>query len=162
MLKELQDTEIKPKEEKVDEIKLPKLEKLEYSEIWKLGNKMSGGHGFWGSYQLLDADNPKEMVRAWADALRELGYSELDIIFYGDWRDGRHIADNIVKGMTYDQFKKIVLDQANKDVEFVAAENEEGYKDNPKVKDVKRYMGIEEYEESPAKGAGYPEEDAGQ
>lgn len=116
------------------------VEKLEYSGIWKLGNKISGGHGFWGSYQLLDADNPKDMVRAWVDALRELGYSEPDIILYGDWTDGRHIADQITTGTTYDTFKKTVSRQANKDIEHVQTENEKTNRD--KLRMLKQYMGL--------------------
>jgi hypothetical protein len=162
LLKDLHKAEHKPQQEqkKVDELKLPEIDKLEYSEIWKLGNRMSGGYGFWGSSQLLDANNPKEMVKAWVDALRELGYSDLDIILYGDWKDGRHIADNITSSTTYEQFKQIVRDQADKDVEKVAGVNKEDYRDNPKVKDVLRYMGKEEYDLPPREGeAGYGEEE---
>jgi hypothetical protein len=116
------------------------LDKLGYSEIWGWGNKISGGHGFWGSYQLLDADNPKDMVRAWVDALRELGYSDVDVILYGDWNDGRHIADSIVKGTKYDQFKAYVMKNAQKDVEMVREENRKN--NRRKVHDIEGYMGI--------------------
>lgn len=82
--------------------------------IWSMGNKISGGFGFWGSYELLHNANPKEMVKAWVDGLRELGFSDISIVFYGDWSAGRHIADQIDEDTTYQQFKKVVKDQSDK------------------------------------------------
>jgi hypothetical protein len=115
-------------------------DKLEYSEIWHWGNKISGGWGLWGASELLNADNPKDMVRAWVDALRELGYSDVDIILYGDWKIARHIADTIVPGITYDKFKAQVLKDADKDIEMVREENRSHYRE--KMKEIKDYMNI--------------------
>ena len=80
--------------------------------IWWIGNRISGGFGFWGSSELHRHRNPKTMVKAWVDALREKGYSDELIIEYGDWSDGRHIADNMTSNMKYDEFKEIVLTNA--------------------------------------------------
>ena len=115
------------------------INKLEYSEIWSWGNKVSGGWGLWGASELLNADNPKDMVRAWVDALRELGYADLDIILYGDWKIARHIANTIMPGTTYDIFKARVLKDADKDVEMVREENRQQYRE--KVKEIEGYIG---------------------
>lgn len=118
-------------------------QKMDYSEIWRWGNKISGGWGFWGSYELLNHSNPKEMVKAWVDALRDAGYEDIDIIFYGDWRDGRHIADNITPDMSYATFKAIVGKYAA-DPKTVAKENAKAYAE--KIADIKRFLGIKEEE----------------
>lgn len=97
--------------------------KASYSEIWKAGKAISGGFGFWGSYELKASKYKKELVRAWVDALRSKGYSDEDIVGYGDWTDGRHIADEIdPKTTDYSEFKRIVSKNA-RDVAEVHNEN---------------------------------------
>jgi hypothetical protein len=62
-----------------------------------------------------------DALRAWVDGLQELGYPDNDIVFYGDWSDGRHIADNM-KG-TYAQMKAHVKENA-RPLDYVHKENE--------------------------------------
>jgi len=52
------------------------------------------------------------MVKAWIDGLRELGYSDKQIVCYGDWSAGRHIGGNITPAMTYEKFKSMVKGSA--------------------------------------------------
>ena len=110
---------------------------LSYDTIWYLGNRISGGAGFWGSFDMMKNKNPKEMIKAWVDGLRELGYSDTDIVLYGDWTDGRHIADYIESDTTYDEFKKIVKENA-RDPKEVHTENVEGYAD--KIREWKIFL----------------------
>jgi len=84
------------------------------SEIWKLGNQISNGHGFWGSHNLLSSDNPKKMVEAWIRALREKGFSDLEIIAYGDWGSARHLADMISETTTPEEFEAEVKKDGTK------------------------------------------------
>lgn len=93
-----------------------------FEEIWAAARRVSGGFGFWGSSSLYRNRNPRSMVRAWVDGLREKGYSDADIVLYGDWTDGRHIADQIEPGTTYEQFKAEVKRSARSAAE-VAKEN---------------------------------------
>lgn len=58
--------------------------------IPEFSDKISGGWGFWGH-----GNRNKINEKAWIIALHILGYDPVDILFYGDWRDGRHIADNL-------------------------------------------------------------------
>lgn len=102
-----------------------------YEVIWKTGIRISGGMGFWGSSELLGAENPATLVRAWVDGLTSLGYSQPDIAMYGDWTDGRHIADQ-AQGLTesedegYAEFLAIVKRSARRHGE-VHHENLEHY-----------------------------------
>jgi hypothetical protein len=105
-----------------------KQEKLDIKTIWWIGRSISGGHGFWGSRELFLHKDPSLMVKAWVDALREKGYSDKDIIFYGDWIDGRKIADEISDDMTYADFYEIVLQRAE-DKNMVRKKNAEFYAD---------------------------------
>lgn len=86
--------------------------KLSYRDIFKLAKKVSGGYGFWGHHNLLDHLDRDDLIRAWVDALRSKGYEDIDIILYGDWRDGRHIADYIGEDTDYAEFKDIVKKNA--------------------------------------------------
>jgi hypothetical protein len=94
-----------------------------YEKIWRAGQEISGGFGFWGHYALKSSWYMQELVRAWVDALTELGYTDYDIVFYGDWTDGRHIADQIEPNTRYAAFKKEVAKNANRSLAAVKAEN---------------------------------------
>ena len=123
---------------------MPRLEKLDTFGLFEKAQEISGGYGFWG-HSLLDPEpysaeelaedpegaswrelgEPEEYVEAWVNALRSLGWPDADIIFYGDWKDGRHIADAGV-GQTPEQFEATVKKDARPLTE-VQAENEEQY-----------------------------------
>lgn len=100
----------------------------EIGNIWQAGNRISNGYGFWGSTELYQNKNPKMMVAAWVNALKAKGYDIEDIILYGDWTDGRHIADEIQPNTTYQEFYKIVSKSA-RHVEEVREGNSGYYKD---------------------------------
>lgn len=70
--------------------------------------------------------NSYDIVRAWVDGLREKGYSDADIIAYGDWTDGRHMADNLEGMKSYSEMKKYVKKEA-RDPKEVRKKNEEAY-----------------------------------
>lgn len=110
---------------------MPKRANMTWQEIWEIGKAISEGWGFWGSSDLNNAPNRDDMIRAWVDALREKGYSDMDIVFYGDWRDGRHIADMISSSSTYDNFKADVIRNARSPEEVHRA-NVEAYRDKIK------------------------------
>lgn len=98
-----------------------------YEAIFNAGRAITGGFGFWGHSSLRDRfAGPKEMVKAWVDGLREHGLDDIDIVFYGDWSDGRHIADNIGPDTTYAQFKRAVKKEARSPVAIFKG-NRENY-----------------------------------
>jgi hypothetical protein len=104
------------------------IDKQEAISIFEQGQDVSGGWGFWRSRNLLNNVSPMTMVRAWVDGLREMGLSDCDIVFYGDWTDGRHIADNIRRTTTYGDFKKDVKESAKyRTKEFIQSENDKSY-----------------------------------
>jgi hypothetical protein len=103
-----------------------------YEKIWRAGQGISGGFGFWSHYALKSSWYMQELVRAWVDALTELGYTDYDIVFYGDWTDGRHIADAIEPNTRYAAFKKEVKRSA-RHVHDVAAENANNYYKQPET-----------------------------
>jgi hypothetical protein len=76
-------------------IRLPRAregKRMSYDELWKKGMEISGGFGFWG-HEVAQGPDAKKAVKAWVDGLRKLGFSDREIIAYGDSRDGRHIGD---------------------------------------------------------------------
>jgi hypothetical protein len=66
--------------------------KLSTRDFLKAGRYISGGFGFWAHSAL--ATNP-ELADAWIEALRQKGYSDLEIVLYGDFKDGRMIGDEL-------------------------------------------------------------------
>jgi|GEM_PF-6875015 len=92
----------------VDNEAYPDVADARVSEIWQAGIKISGGHGFWMSSSLWHHRNPKEMVKAWVDGCSRYNLCDLDIVLYGDWTDGRHIADNIDHDYKYSELVKHV------------------------------------------------------
>ncbi|HEY1199147.1 MAG TPA: hypothetical protein VGG32_10580 [Thermoplasmata archaeon] len=126
---------------------VPRWSSASYGDLWNLGNRISGGFGFWRSSELFNHPHPEVMVKAWFDALREKGYSPEDAVLYGDWSDGRHIADNLTPTTTYAEFKAMVKRNA-RSVEEVHKENA-SYRENPEVKrEIEIYLGpyhTEEY-----------------
>ena len=66
-----------------------------YGSLWKAGQGISGGFGFWGSSSLYSLSNPKPYVKAFIDGGLDAGLSPMDAVLYGDWTDGRHIADEL-------------------------------------------------------------------
>jgi hypothetical protein len=79
----------------VDKEAYPDSDEARVAEIWLAGQKITGGHGFWGSTELYHHKNPKDMVGAWTAGCGRAGLCDIDIVLYGDWTDGRHLADSI-------------------------------------------------------------------
>ena len=65
-----------------------------WQQVWRAGSRISSGFGLWGHSIMFTEDAPT-VVRIWTEALTALGYSPVDIVLYGDWRDGRHMADGM-------------------------------------------------------------------
>ena len=65
-----------------------------WQQIWRAGSKVSGGFGLW-SHEIMFTDDAPTVARVWTETLMDLGYSPVDIVLYGDWRDGRHMADEM-------------------------------------------------------------------
>jgi hypothetical protein len=65
-----------------------------WQQIWRAGSKVSGGFGLW-SHEIMFTDDAPTVARVWTETLTALGYSPVDIVLYGDWRDGRHMADEM-------------------------------------------------------------------
>lgn len=65
-----------------------------WQQIWRAGSKVSGGFGLW-SHEIMFTEDAPTVARVWTETLTALGYSPVDIVLYGDWRDGRHMADEM-------------------------------------------------------------------
>lgn len=65
-----------------------------WQQVWRAGSKVSGGFGLW-SHEIMFTDDAPTVARVWTETLTDLGYSPVDIVLYGDWRDGRHMADEM-------------------------------------------------------------------
>lgn len=92
------------------------------SVIPEFSSKITGGWGFWGH-----GNRNKTNERVWIIALSILKYDPVDILFYGDWRDGRHIADNLDCYKTLDEKIIHVFENARPDPLEVKKENSEYY-----------------------------------
>ena len=66
----------------------------DWRDIWRAGNAISGGFGLWG-HEITRGPDASAAVKVWVDELRKKGYSDEDIVLYGDSTDGRHIADGM-------------------------------------------------------------------
>lgn len=120
----------------------PKIDR-EYADfLWGLGKRISGGFGFWKSYELERHRNPILMVQAWLDALADAGFSTEDAVLYGDWPDGRHMADRIERDTPYHEFYMTVR-EGRRDLFEVRKENE-SYKGNRSpealARDIKAFL----------------------
>ena len=116
-----------------------------WSDIWYAGSKTSGGFGFWG-HSVLHHTDAHKAVRAWVEALREEGWTDEDIVLYGDWTDGRHIADDMEPAkQTLAQMKSYIKENARpKDV--VRVENLKNYGRNEETaRTVAIYLGLRGY-----------------
>tara|TARA_R110002051_G_scaffold296274_2_gene362329 strand:- start:703 stop:1104 length:402 start_codon:yes stop_codon:yes gene_type:complete len=65
-----------------------------WQQIWRAGSKVSSGFGLW-SHEIMFTEDAPTVARVWTETLTALGYSPVDIVLYGDWRDGRHMADEM-------------------------------------------------------------------
>ena len=65
-----------------------------WQQVWRAGSKVSGGFGLW-SHEIMFTEDAPTVARVWTETLTALGYSPVDIVLYGDWRDGRHMADEM-------------------------------------------------------------------
>jgi len=65
-----------------------------WQQVWRAGNRISSGFGLW-SHSVMFTEDAPTVVRVWTETLTTLGYSPVDVVLYGDWRDGRHIADGM-------------------------------------------------------------------
>lgn len=63
-------------------------------QIQDLGRKLSGGFGLWG-HSIMSGKYALPALKAWVAGLRKKGYDDLTIAIYGDFTDGRHIADGM-------------------------------------------------------------------
>jgi len=79
-----------------------------YANIWNAGKAISGGFGLWGHW-VMQSPNATIALHVWVDALREKGYPDRDIVLYGDWTDGRHLADGLDHMKSYDEMKQHIL-----------------------------------------------------
>jgi len=98
--------------------------RISYRKIWEIGQEISNGSGFWGNLNRFY--NVKKIVKAWVDGLREKGLSDIDIILYGDWKDGRHISDNFTNETGYIEAKNFIK-SIDRDIEFIKKENMKEY-----------------------------------
>lgn len=103
---------------------------MKNERIIELGEKFSGGFGYW-SHEIREGDEREQSDRAFITALREKGYEDIDIVFYGDWRDARHIADGMM-GKTYRQMKKLVKDWSRDLAKYVSEVNSIQYSEEIK------------------------------
>ena len=98
------------------------------SKVVSLGKKISGGWGYWGhEVRKENALRRKAVDKAFINTLREIGYDDIDIIFYGDWKDGRHIGDALMGADTYTQMKGAIKHNAEKSPSMVKKVNKESY-----------------------------------
>lgn len=94
-----------------------------YGGLWKAGNRAGGGMGFWGSSALYAQPNPKEYVKAFIDGALDGGLSPTDAVLYGDWTDGRHLADQI-RSSTTEHFRARVRESVrSRGVAYIHTEN---------------------------------------
>jgi len=66
-----------------------------WQQVWQAGSKTSGGFGLW-SHEIMFTNDAPTVARIWTETLTALGYNPIDIVLYGDWRDGRHMADEML------------------------------------------------------------------
>lgn len=65
-----------------------------WQQVWRAGNKISSGFGLW-SHEIMFTEDAPTVARVWTETLTALGYNPVDVVLYGDWRDGRHMADEM-------------------------------------------------------------------
>ncbi len=118
-----------------------------WDDIWFAGSKVSGGFGFWG-HGVLHGTGAHKAARAWTEGLRELGWKDEDIVLFGDWTDGRHIADNMEPDkQTISQMKAHVKKNASfRSKDEVHRENLSHYGQNKETaRTVATYLGMDSY-----------------
>ena len=102
-----------------------RIQQLSDKEIISLGEKISNGYGFWG-HVIRQGNYGRVADSAWITALRHNKFSDTDIACYGDWRDGRHIANYMSEYENEFDMIKTINDCAS-DLNQVKSTNDKEY-----------------------------------
>lgn len=80
----------------------------EAERIYKKAKELDSPFGFWGSPNLRDNENKKELIERFVTFLKKKGYHPRSIVLFGTWNTGRFIADRIHDNMTPDEFEEVL------------------------------------------------------
>ena len=62
--------------------------------IWQAGSRISDGFGLW-QHEVMFGDFAPLVAEAWYGGLDATGHDPVDMVWYGNMRDARHIADQL-------------------------------------------------------------------
>ena len=62
--------------------------------IWQAGSRISDGFGLW-QHEVMFSSLAPLVAEAWYNGLEAKGFDPVDMVWYGNMRDARHIADRL-------------------------------------------------------------------
>jgi len=111
--------------DKTPKPKKPKIIGDKEAEVFlDLAEDISGGWGLWGHEFMERRSCQLKATKAWVTKLRAAGMADVDILFYGDWKDGRHTADAFE---ARDSIAKLMDKIHPRNADEVRRENESNY-----------------------------------